>query len=63
MKHKLAFAVVCLIIMGSAKAQVSYGVQAGVNIANFKGEALNSLNNVVDLTNGFINTKLLPHAS
>ena len=57
MKHKLAFAVVCLIIMGSAKAQVSYGVQAGVNIANFKGEALNSLNNVVDLTNGFINTK------
>jgi opacity protein-like surface antigen len=57
MKHKLAFAVIGLIIMSSAKAQVSYGVQAGVNIANWKGEALNSLNNVVDLTNGFIDTK------
>ncbi len=57
MKHKLAFAVIGLIIMSSAKAQVSYGVQAGVNIANWKGDALNSLNNVVDLTNGFIDTK------
>ena len=57
MKHKLAFAVISLIIMSSAKAQVSYGVQAGVNIANWKGDALNSLSNVVDLTNGFIDTK------
>ncbi len=31
--------------MSSAKAQISYGVQAGVNIANWQGDALNSLNN------------------
>ena len=43
--------------MNSAKAQVSYGVDAGVNIANWKGDAMQSLNNVVDLSNGFISTK------
>lgn len=57
MKHKLSLAVISVLIMYSTKAQISYGIQAGVNISNWKGDALNSLNNVVDLTNGFIDTK------
>ena len=32
-------------------------MQAGATIANWKGDALQSLNNVVDLSNGFITTK------
>ena len=46
-----------MIIMNSTKAQITYGVQAGATIANWKGDALQSLNNVVDLSNGFITTK------
>ncbi len=57
MKQKLTLAVISIIIMSSARAQVTYGIQAGVNIANWQGDALKSLNNVVDLTNGFIDTK------
>lgn len=43
--------------MSSTKAQITYGVQAGATIANWKGDALQSLNNVVDLSNGFITTQ------
>ena len=57
MKKNFTLAVISLIIISSANAQISYGVQAGVNIANWQGDALNSLNKVVDLTNGFISTK------
>ncbi|GAB2816746.1 porin family protein [Ferruginibacter profundus] len=57
MKKFFTLAVLSLIIITSSKAQISYGVQAGVNIANWQGDALNSLNSVVDLSNGFIGTK------
>ena len=57
MKHKLTLAAIAVIIMSSTKAQITYGVQAGVSIANWKGDALQSLNNVVDLSNGIITTK------
>ena len=43
--------------MSSTKAQITYGVQAGATIANWKGDALQSLNDVVDLSNGFVTTK------
>ena len=46
-----------MIIMSSTKAQITYGVQAGATIANWKGDALQSLNDVVDLSNGFVTTK------
>ena len=57
MKKTFTLTALSLIIIASTKAQVSYGVQAGVNIANWQGDALNSLNSVVDLSNGFISTK------
>lgn len=57
MKYNFTLAVISMIIMNSTKAQITYGVQAGATIANWKGDALQSLNNVVDLSNGFITTK------
>lgn len=57
MKYKFTFAVISMIIMNSTKAQITYGVQAGATIANWKGDALESLNDVVDLSNGFVTTK------
>jgi opacity protein-like surface antigen len=57
MKHKITLAAITMILIGSANAQITYGIQAGASIANWKGDALQSLNKVVDLTSGFINTK------
>ena len=57
MKYKLSFAVLSMIIMSSASAQITYGIQTGTSIAHWQGDALQSLNNVVDLSNGFISTK------
>jgi hypothetical protein len=57
MKYKFTLAVISILIMSSSKAQITYGVQAGVNIANWQGDAMQSLNDVVDLSNGFIGTK------
>jgi hypothetical protein len=57
MKSKFTLIVIGLIIMNHSKAQISYGVQAGMNISNWKGDAMESLGNVVDLSKGFIGTK------
>ena len=57
MKKIFTLTVLSIIIITSTKAQVSYGVQAGVSIANWKGNAMQSLNDIVDLSNGFIGTK------
>jgi opacity protein-like surface antigen len=57
MKHKITLAAITLILISNAHAQITYGVQAGASIANWKGDALQSLTKVVDLTRGFINTK------
>lgn len=57
MKYKLSFAVLTIMIMSSASAQITYGVQAGTSIAHWQGDALQGLSNVVDLSNGFISTK------
>lgn len=57
MKKFFTLVITSFIIMTSTKAQISYGVQAGMNVANWKGDAMQSLNNVVDLSNGFIGTK------
>ncbi len=57
MKSKFTLVVISLIIMNNTKAQISYGVQAGMNISNWQGDAMKSLGNVVDLSKGFIGTK------
>ncbi len=40
----------------TAAAQTKFGLSAGVINSNWKGEALSSLNNIIDLTNGYIST-------
>jgi hypothetical protein len=45
------------IFITAAKAQTTFEVNAGLVNSNWKGDALNSLNSVIDLTNGFISTK------
>jgi hypothetical protein len=57
MKSKFTLVVISLIIMNNTKAQISYGVEAGMNISNWKGDAMQSLGNIVDLSKGFISTK------
>lgn len=38
----------------SSTAQVSFGVQAGGNVSTLKGDAIKSLNNLFDITNGMV---------
>lgn len=57
MKKIFPLVATAMIIMSSTTAQITYGVQAGATIANWQGDALQSLNNAVDLTNGYITTK------
>ncbi len=57
MKYILTNVAILFFLITAATAQTTFGVQAGIINSNFKGDALNSLNNVVDLTNGFIDTK------
>ncbi len=45
------------IFAATVNAQTTFGVNAGVVNSNWKGDALNTVSNVVDLTNGFISTK------
>ncbi len=54
---KLYTAIAAATVITTASAQTTFGVSAGVVNSNWKGDALNSLNNVIDLTNGFISTK------
>jgi hypothetical protein len=43
--------------MSGACAQITYGVQTGVSMAHWQGDALQGVNKVVDISNGFISTK------
>jgi len=45
------------VFAAATSAQTSFGVTAGVINSTWKGDALNSLNNVIDLSQGFITTK------
>lgn len=57
MKRLFLSASVIALGITAASAQTSFGIQAGVINSNWRGDALNSLNNVVDLSNGFVGTK------
>jgi hypothetical protein len=57
MKRLLYTTSLFAIIASSATAQTTFTAQAGVVNSNWIGDALKSLNNVVDLTNGFIDTR------
>jgi hypothetical protein len=47
----------CLFTATAATAQIKYGVNAGVNVANWQGDAVKSLNSIVKVTDGYLTTK------
>ncbi|MBI2730043.1 MAG: hypothetical protein HYX40_04715 [Sphingobacteriales bacterium] len=55
---KILLSVITLIVVAySSSAQVSFGVQAGANVSSLKGDAIQSLNNVFNITRGIIDQK------
>jgi hypothetical protein len=57
MKIKLFLVTAGMLSVATIHAQVKYGVRAGVNQASWQGDAVKSLNNIVSVTNGFLDTK------
>ncbi|MFZ4772087.1 MAG: porin family protein [Ferruginibacter sp.] len=57
MKPIISSALFAVLFVSNANAQIKYGVKAGINIANWQGDAVKSLGSVIDLTNGLVNTK------
>ena len=58
MKIKFTLVIIAItIFVSNAHAQaMGYGVRAGMNYSTWKGDAVNSFNNVVDITNGYLTT-------
>ena len=54
MKRNLLSLLVIITSMYSASAQVSFGLQAGANVSTLKGDAVESLNNIFDITKGMV---------
>jgi hypothetical protein len=57
MKLKLIMAAACTVLLAAANGQVRYGVRAGVTMANWQGDAVKSLNSIVNATEGYLDTK------
>jgi Outer membrane protein beta-barrel domain len=57
MKHTITFALVSLILLSSAKAQVSYGIRAGVNFSKWAGDDIKIVEDIVEKTDGYLTTK------
>ncbi len=57
MKQKIFLALLSFSFIYVSNAQTKFGVTAGLNSASWKGDAVESLNNIVDATNGYIKTK------
>jgi Outer membrane protein beta-barrel domain len=60
MKKSLRLSMAAVLLSFSSFAQVQYGIKAGVNFSNWKGEFMESLNNVVSLSNGFVQSQMKP---
>jgi Outer membrane protein beta-barrel domain len=57
MKFNLTATAIFLFTTAMVNAQVKYGVRAGVNMANWQGDAVKSINSIVNATNGYLDTK------
>jgi Outer membrane protein beta-barrel domain len=57
MKKILLSLIIVLGVVYSSNAQVTFGVQAGANVSSLKGDAIQSLNNVFDITKGIVDQK------
>lgn len=54
MKKILLSITVLLVFALTSNAQIKFGVQAGANVSTLKGDAIQSLNNVFDITKGMV---------
>jgi hypothetical protein len=50
-------AILLFVVVANVNAQVSYGVGAGINRSTLKGDAMGSLNDLLDFSNGMISTQ------
>jgi hypothetical protein len=57
MKKSIILFLVSVVCTAPLFAQSSFGIKAGVVNSNWKGDALNTLGSVVEVTNGFISKK------
>lgn len=55
-KQFLLFATIVISAVGFAQSKPSFGVRAGATSSSLKGDAVNSLQNLLDYTNGGIST-------
>ncbi len=56
MKKIFTLMAIALFVLTNVQAQTKFGIHAGVNQSSWKGEAMNSLNDLVDLSNGYVTT-------
>lgn len=58
MKNKILLIFAIIISSGAfAQSKASFGVKAGISSAGMRGDAVNSLNNLLDFSDGMISTK------
>jgi hypothetical protein len=56
-KQSLLLTFLVISIFSFAQVQPSFGVRAGITSSGMRGDAVNSLNNLLDVTNGMITTQ------
>jgi len=57
MKNKILLAICSLFSVTSFAQQITYGVGAGITNMGMRGDAVKSMQQLLDITNGILNTK------
>jgi hypothetical protein len=57
MIRKLFFTIISILMINSLNAQVTYGIRSGVNYATWKGDDIQIIEDLVDKTKGYVETK------
>jgi hypothetical protein len=56
-KQILLITALCISFLSFSQSKPQFGIKAGVSYAGLRGESMNSLNDLVDYTNGWISTQ------
>ena len=57
MIRKIFFTIISILMINSLHAQVTYGIRSGVNYATWKGDDIQIIEDLVDKTKGYVETK------
>jgi hypothetical protein len=57
MIKKIFFTIISILMINSIYAQVTYGIRSGVNYATWKGDDIQIIEDLVDKTKGYVETK------